>query len=91
MKPSRREFVRKGRDALVVGFALYRGVAPVIAWGQTAQPTASTAKPVAPEELFNDVYAELPYHLRLQRDALLGERKAGSVVEYEQAEGKFPL
>ena len=51
MKPSRREFVRKGRDALVVGFALYRGVAPVIAWGQTAQPTASTAKPVAPEEL----------------------------------------
>ena len=29
--------------------------------------------------------------LRLQRDALLGERKAGAVVEYEQAEGKFPL
>ena len=51
MKPSRREFARKGRDALVVGFALYRGVAPVIARGQTAQPTASSAKPVVPEEL----------------------------------------
>lgn len=49
------------------------------------------AGPVPPESLFEDVYAELPYHLRLQRDALLGEKKAGSVVEYEQAEGKFPL
>ncbi len=47
--------------------------------------------PVPPELLFEDVYAELPYHLRLQRDSLLGERKAGSIVEYEQAEGKFPL
>jgi pyruvate dehydrogenase E1 component alpha subunit len=50
-----------------------------------------SAAPVGPDTIFEDVYAELPYHLRLQRDALLGERKKGSVVEYEQAEGKFPL
>src|SRR5713226_5827896 len=48
---SRREFVRKGRDALVVGFSLYRGIPPAIAWGQTAAPTTPTAKPVIPEEL----------------------------------------
>jgi pyruvate dehydrogenase E1 component alpha subunit len=49
------------------------------------------AGPVAPEALFEDVYAEVPFHLKMQRDMLLGERKAGSVVEYAQEEGKFPL
>lgn len=49
------------------------------------------ASAVAPETMFEDVFAELPYHLRLQRDGVLGEQKAGAVVEYEQAEGKFPL
>ena len=49
------------------------------------------ASAVPAEQLFEDVYAELPYHLKLQREALLGERKKASVVEYEQAEGKFPL
>jgi CO/xanthine dehydrogenase Mo-binding subunit len=51
MKPSRREFVQKGRDALLVGFSLYRGIPPAIAWGQTAAPTTPSAKPVIPEEL----------------------------------------
>ena len=44
MKPSRREFVKKGRDALLIGFSLRSGLAPVV-WGQTF------AKPVATEEL----------------------------------------
>jgi nicotinate dehydrogenase subunit B len=49
MKPiNRREFARKGRDALLIGFSLHRGIAPAIVWGQTAAPTA---KPVIPEEL----------------------------------------
>ncbi|HEV2198500.1 MAG TPA: molybdopterin cofactor-binding domain-containing protein [Bryobacteraceae bacterium] len=51
MKPSRRQFVHTGRDALVVGFSLCRGIPSVIAWGQTAAPTTSSAKPVLPEEL----------------------------------------
>jgi len=50
MKPiNRREFVRKGCDALIVGFSLHRGISPAIAWSQ-ASTTAST-KPVIPEEL----------------------------------------
>jgi nicotinate dehydrogenase subunit B len=48
---SRREFVRKGRDALIVGFSLHRGMATVIAWSQTAAPTEQSAKPLIPEEL----------------------------------------
>jgi nicotinate dehydrogenase subunit B len=52
MKPmNRREFVRKGRDTLIVGFSLHRAIAPAIAWGQTAAPTAPAVKPVIPEEL----------------------------------------
>jgi CO/xanthine dehydrogenase Mo-binding subunit len=51
MKVSRREFVRKGCDALVVGFSLRGGVLPAIAWGQTAALAVQTAKPVTPEEL----------------------------------------
>jgi nicotinate dehydrogenase subunit B len=53
MKPiNRREFVRKGCDALIVGFSgfsgfsLHQGFSPAIAWTQTASP-----KPVVPEEL----------------------------------------
>src|SRR5438876_1055987 len=50
MKPiSRRQFVRKGRDALIVGFSLHSGVSPAIAWSQT--PPIPSAKPVIPEEL----------------------------------------
>jgi nicotinate dehydrogenase subunit B len=51
MKASRRQFVRKGRDALVVGFSLHSGIFPVIAWGQTVAPATPSAKPVIPEEL----------------------------------------
>src|SRR6516165_4056609 len=55
MKPNRREFVRKGRDALIVGFSLHSGIAPVVAWAQTGVPTQvptpPSAKPVVPEEL----------------------------------------
>src|SRR3989475_593295 len=52
MKPiSRREFARKGRDALLIGFSLHSGIAPAIAWGQIAAPTTPSAKPVATEEL----------------------------------------
>src|SRR5438445_550173 len=50
MKLSRREFVRKGRDALVVSFSLHSGILPV-ACVQAAAPTRSAAKPVIPEEL----------------------------------------
>src|SRR2546425_10096998 len=50
MKPiSRRQFVRKGRDALIVGFSLHSGISPAIAWSQT--PPIPSAKPVIPEEL----------------------------------------
>src|SRR5712692_2503048 len=51
MKPSRREFVQKGRDALVVGFSLYHGIPPAIEWGQTAAPATPSEKSVIPEEL----------------------------------------
>jgi CO/xanthine dehydrogenase Mo-binding subunit len=49
MKLSRREFVRKGCDALVVGFSFHGGAFPKIAWGQTG--ALASAKPVNPEEL----------------------------------------
>ena len=58
---------------------------------EAAVVQVEAASPVPAEQLFEDVYAELPYHLRQQRDGVLGEKKKGSVVEYEQAEGKFPL
>ena len=51
MKPSRREFVQKGCETLVVGFSLYGGLFPAIAWGQTVAPAGPSAKPVIPEEL----------------------------------------
>jgi nicotinate dehydrogenase subunit B len=51
MKLSRRQFVRKGRDALVVGFSFHSGILPAIAWGQTADLANPSAKPVIPEEL----------------------------------------
>jgi nicotinate dehydrogenase subunit B len=52
MKPiNRREFVRKGCDALIVGFSLHSGIEPAIAWSQTATPATTSAKPVIPEEL----------------------------------------
>ncbi|HYR89196.1 MAG TPA: molybdopterin cofactor-binding domain-containing protein [Terriglobia bacterium] len=52
MKPiSRRQFVWKGRDALIVGFSLRSGISPAIAWSQRAAPTIPPAKPVNPEEL----------------------------------------
>ena len=51
MKLSRREFVRKGRDSLVVGFSFHSGILPAIAWGQTAALAVPSAKPVIPEEL----------------------------------------
>src|SRR5215467_7937906 len=51
MKPiSRREFVCKGRDALIVGFSLHSVVPPAIVWTQTARATQSE-KPVLPENL----------------------------------------
>src|SRR5215831_6974942 len=51
MKPiSRREFVCKGRDALIVGFSLHSVVSPAILWTQTARATQS-AKPVVPGDL----------------------------------------
>jgi nicotinate dehydrogenase subunit B len=51
MRPiSRREFGRRGRDALIVGFSLRHGIAPAVAWGQAA-PRAPSAKPVIPQEL----------------------------------------
>ena len=49
------------------------------------------APPVPPETIFDDVYAELPYHLQEQREALMRERKKGATVEYAKEEGKFPL
>jgi CO/xanthine dehydrogenase Mo-binding subunit len=50
MKPiSRRQFMRKGRDALIVAFSFHSGIPPVIGWSQT-EPKPS-AKPVIPEEL----------------------------------------
>ncbi len=51
MKLSRRQFVRKGRDALVVGFSFHSGILPAIARGQTADLANPSAKPVIPEEL----------------------------------------
>src|SRR5438552_1363986 len=52
MKPiSRREFVRKGCDALIVGISLRGGISPAIAWSQAAAPGTASTKPVAPEEL----------------------------------------
>jgi nicotinate dehydrogenase subunit B len=48
---SRRQFVRKGCDALIVGFSLRRGISPAIAWSQGETSTISSAKPVNPEEL----------------------------------------
>jgi nicotinate dehydrogenase subunit B len=51
MKPiSRREFVCKGRDALIVGFNLHSGIPPAIVWTQAARATQSE-KPVVPENL----------------------------------------
>ena len=43
--------MRKGCDALIVGFSLRGGLSPTIAWGQRETPTISSAKPVNPEEL----------------------------------------
>ena len=51
MKYSRREFVRKGCDALAVGFSLHGGIVRTIAWGQTAAPATPSGKPMIPEEL----------------------------------------
>src|SRR2546422_2918851 len=52
MKPvSRREFVRKASDALIVGFSLRSGIRPAVVWSQTAAPSTLSAKPVIPEEL----------------------------------------
>jgi nicotinate dehydrogenase subunit B len=48
---SRREFVRKGCDALIVGFSLRSGISPAVAWSQRAAPAIASAKPVNPEEL----------------------------------------
>jgi nicotinate dehydrogenase subunit B len=48
---SRREFVRKGCDALIVGFSLRAGIPPAIAWSQTGPSATPSAKPVIPEEL----------------------------------------
>jgi pyruvate dehydrogenase E1 component alpha subunit len=49
------------------------------------------ASPVPPESLFDDVYADPPYSLQLQREQLMRELRKGSTVEYTQEEGKFPL
>ena len=52
MKPvSRREFVRKAYDALIVGFSLRSVIRPAVVWSQTAAPATLSAKPVIPEEL----------------------------------------
>src|SRR5712691_6832634 len=52
MKPvSRREFVRKAYDALIVGFSLRSVIPPAVVWSQTAAPATLSAKPVIPEEL----------------------------------------
>src|SRR2546427_2301650 len=48
---SRREFVRQGCDALIVGISLSAGIPPAIAWIQTAPSATPSAKPVIPEEL----------------------------------------
>src|SRR5262245_7898058 len=51
MKPiSRREFVCKGRDALIVGFSLHSGIPPAIVWTHAARAT-QPEKPVVPENL----------------------------------------
>jgi pyruvate dehydrogenase E1 component alpha subunit len=44
-----------------------------------------------PAGMFDDVFAELTPQLKQQRQELLGERRAGASVQYEQEEGKFPL
>lgn len=49
------------------------------------------APPVRPESMFEDVYAELPYHLKLQRDGLLEAATRKPSVEYTFEEGRFPL
>src|SRR5438093_7739250 len=52
MKPiSRRQFVRKGCDALIVGFSLRSGISAPITWSQTATAAIPPEKPVTPEEL----------------------------------------
>jgi len=52
MKPvSRRAFVRKAYDALIVGFSLRSVIPPAVVWSQTAAPATLSAKPVIPEEL----------------------------------------
>jgi nicotinate dehydrogenase subunit B len=52
MKPiSRREFVRKGRDALIVAFSFCSETTLAMAWSQTEGPTALSEKPVIPNEL----------------------------------------
>src|SRR5262245_23007899 len=47
---NRRQFVCKGRDALIVGFSLHSVVSPAILWTQTARAT-QPAKPVVPGDL----------------------------------------
>ncbi|MBI3268833.1 MAG: thiamine pyrophosphate-dependent dehydrogenase E1 component subunit alpha [Planctomycetes bacterium] len=64
------------------------------AWEAGRQATADAARaaerlpPPPVESLFEDVYAEMPPHLRRQLDELLEERKAGESVNTSQA---FPL
>src|SRR6267143_6906094 len=53
---------------------------------EDAVSAVSSAPMVEPETIFDDVYAELPYHLQLQRQALASERKRGQTVEYSQEE-----
>jgi nicotinate dehydrogenase subunit B len=48
---SRREFVGKGCDALIVAFSLRAGIPPAIAWSQSAPSATPSTKPVVPEEL----------------------------------------
>jgi 2-oxoisovalerate dehydrogenase E1 component alpha subunit len=49
------------------------------------------ASALDPSTLFDDVYRELTPQLKQQREELMGERKGGPAVHYEQEEGKFPL
>ncbi len=49
------------------------------------------ASALDPSTLFDDVFKDLTPQLKRQREELLGERKGGPTVHYEQEEGKFPL
>ncbi|HEX9708996.1 MAG TPA: thiamine pyrophosphate-dependent enzyme, partial [Candidatus Thermoplasmatota archaeon] len=83
-----RYLARKGVADRGAVEAIEREVAKEV---EDAIAAVERASPVDPSTMFDDVFAELTPQLKAQREELLGERKAGPSVQYEQEEGKFPL